>query len=137
MGIEHTAPRSKHLIGVASDDYRCVRFLCEKPRHTSQRQRTPANVTISAAEVATRGAAVSQLLGVGSSESRAVLFFLHANPQDPRVKRAYERSVASYKASAALFTPPIESVEIPYEGTTIPGYFHPADSSGTPRKTLV
>ena len=28
-------------------------------------------------------------------------------------------------------------MEIPYEGTTIPGYFHPADSSGTPRKTLV
>ena len=68
---------------------------------------------------------------------RSAEFFLHANPQDPRVKRAYERSVASYKASAALFAPPIESLEIPYEGTTIPGYFHPADSSGTPRKTLV
>jgi pimeloyl-ACP methyl ester carboxylesterase len=68
---------------------------------------------------------------------RSAEFFLHANPQDARVKRAYERSVACYKASAALFTPPIESVEIPYEGTTIPGYFHPADSSGTPRKTLV
>lgn len=68
---------------------------------------------------------------------RSAEFFLHADPQDPRVKRAYERSVGCYKASAALFTPAIEPVEIPYEGTTIPGYFHPADSSGTPRKTLV
>jgi len=68
---------------------------------------------------------------------RSAEFFLHANPQDPRVKHAYERSVACYKASAALFTPAIEPVEIPYEGTTIPGYFHPAHSSGTPRKTLV
>ena len=68
---------------------------------------------------------------------RSAEFFLHAHPDDPRVKRAYERSVASYKASAALFTPAIEPVEIPYEGTTIPGYFHPAESSGTPRKTLV
>ena len=63
--------------------------------------------------------------------------FFHANPDDPRVKRAFERSVASYKAAAALFTPAIEAVEIPCEGTTLPGYFHPADSSGTPRPTLV
>ena len=72
-----------------------------------------------------------------SSYYRSAEFFLHANPDDPRVKRAYERSVASYQASAALFTPAIEPVEIPYEGTTLPGYFHPADDSGTPRKTLV
>jgi alpha-beta hydrolase superfamily lysophospholipase len=72
-----------------------------------------------------------------SSYYRSAEFFLHANPGDPRVKRAYERSVASYQASAALFTPAIEPVEIPYEGTTLPGYFHPADDSGTPRKTLV
>jgi len=71
-----------------------------------------------------------------SSYYRSAEFFLHANPDDPRVKRAYERSVASYQASAALFTPAIEPVEIPYEGTTLPGYFHPADDSGTPRKTL-
>jgi pimeloyl-ACP methyl ester carboxylesterase len=68
---------------------------------------------------------------------RSAEFFLHADPQDPRVRRAYERSVACYKASAALFEPAIEPVEIPYEGTTIPGYFHQADNTGTPRKTLV
>ena len=68
---------------------------------------------------------------------RSAEFFLHANPQDPRVKRAYERSVASYEVAAGLFTPAIEPVEIPYEGTTLPGYFHPVDNSGTPRKTLV
>ncbi len=68
---------------------------------------------------------------------RSAEFFLHANPQDPRMKRAYERSLACYRAAAALFTPAIEAVEIPYEGTTIPGYFHPADNSATPRKTLV
>jgi Alpha/beta hydrolase family len=68
---------------------------------------------------------------------RSAEFFLHANPADPRVKRAFERSVGSYKAAAALFTPAIAALEIPYEGTTLPAYFHPADSSGTPRKTLV
>jgi predicted alpha/beta-fold hydrolase len=62
---------------------------------------------------------------------------LRANPNDPRVKRAFERSVASYKAAAALFTPAIDAVEIPYEGTTLPGYFHAAVDSGTPHPTLV
>jgi len=64
-------------------------------------------------------------------------FFLHGNPKDPRIKHAYERSTACYKAAAALFTPAIEPVEIPYEGTTLQGYFHPADSSGKPRPTLL
>jgi hypothetical protein len=72
-----------------------------------------------------------------SNYYRSADFFLHAHPDDPRVKRAFEQSTACYKQAAALFTPPIEPVEIPYEGTTIPGYFHPADASGAPRKTLI
>jgi alpha-beta hydrolase superfamily lysophospholipase len=68
---------------------------------------------------------------------RSAEFFLHANANDPRVKRAFERSTACYCEAAALFSPAIELVEIPYEGTTLTGNFHPADSSGTPRKTLL
>jgi hypothetical protein len=68
---------------------------------------------------------------------RSAEFFLHANPDDPRVTRAYQRSVACYKAAAGLFTPGIESVEIPYEGTTLPGYFHSSDTSGRPRPTIL
>jgi dienelactone hydrolase len=64
-------------------------------------------------------------------------FFLHANAEDPRVKRAYLRSVACYKASSALFAPAIEPLEIPYEGTTLPGYFHSPDTSGKPRPTIL
>lgn len=63
---------------------------------------------------------------------RASEFFLHANPQDPRVRRAYERSVACYRAAAALHDPVIEPVEIPYEGTTLPGYFHRAGEGARP-----
>src|SRR3954471_21898052 len=72
-----------------------------------------------------------------SSYYRSAEFFLHAHPNDPRVKRAFERTTACYKQAAALFTPAIEPVEIPYQGTTLPGYFHPAESSGAPRKTLI
>jgi pimeloyl-ACP methyl ester carboxylesterase len=72
-----------------------------------------------------------------SNYYRSSEFFLHGTPDDPRVTRAYERSVACYRASAALFTPAIEALEIPYEGTTLPGYFHSPDPSGQPRPTIL
>ena len=66
---------------------------------------------------------------------RSAEFFLHANADDPRVKRAFELSTACYRQAAALFTPVIEPVKIPFEGTTLTGYFHHADDSDAPRKT--
>ena len=72
-----------------------------------------------------------------SSYYRSAEFLLHANPDDPRVKHAYERSVACYKSAAALFTPAIVPLEIPYEGTTLPGYFHSPDTSGRRRPTIL
>jgi pimeloyl-ACP methyl ester carboxylesterase len=72
-----------------------------------------------------------------SNYYRSSEFFLHADPNDPRVKHAYERSVACYKSAAALSAPAIEPLEIPYEGTTLPGYFHSPDTSGRPRPTIL
>ena len=72
-----------------------------------------------------------------SNYYRSSEFFLHANPDDPRVKRAYERSTVCYRAAAPLFAPTIEPIEIPYEGTTLPGYFHSPDTSGRPRPTVL
>jgi hypothetical protein len=64
-------------------------------------------------------------------------FFLHGNPKDPRITRAYQLSVDCYKRCAKLHEPLIEPVEIPYEKTTLPGYFHHADKTGEPRPTLI
>jgi dienelactone hydrolase len=64
-------------------------------------------------------------------------FFLHADPKDPRIERAYRLSVDCYKRSAVLRDPPIEPIEIPYERTTLPGYLHRPDKSGRPRPTLI
>jgi len=72
-----------------------------------------------------------------SNYYRSSEFFLHANPKDPRVSRAYRRSVDSYKQAAQLFDPPIEPVEIPYEHTTLPGYLHRPDRSSRPRPLLI
>lgn len=72
-----------------------------------------------------------------SNYYRSSEFFLHANPADPRVTRAYRRSVDSYKAAAKLWDVPIEPVEIPYEGKTLPGYLHRVDTSSRPRPLLI
>ena len=64
-------------------------------------------------------------------------FFLHGNPRDPRITSAYQKSVECYTASAKLFDPPIEPVEIPYENTTLPGYFHRVDHSERKRPLLI
>jgi dienelactone hydrolase len=68
---------------------------------------------------------------------RASEFFLHANAEDPRIGNAYRKSVECYEACARLFDPPIEPVEIPYEHTTLPGYFHRVDRSAHRRPTII
>jgi pimeloyl-ACP methyl ester carboxylesterase len=64
-------------------------------------------------------------------------FFLHGNPRDPRVARAYRLCTDNYRRAGSLFEVPIIPVNIPYEGTHLPGYFHGQDQSGKPRRTLI
>jgi alpha-beta hydrolase superfamily lysophospholipase len=71
---------------------------------------------------------------------RAAEFFLHGNPDDPRIDHAYNLARDCFRAAAALFDPPIEPVEIPYEGTVLHGYFYRAagsDSDTGPRPTMI
>jgi dienelactone hydrolase len=72
-----------------------------------------------------------------SNYYRSSEFFLHGNPRDPRIALAYKGAVGSYKACAGLFDPPIEPVEIPYESTTLPGYFHRPDLTREPHATVI
>ena len=71
-------------------------------------------------------------------------FFLHTNPQDPRIIETWQKSVDSFKKAAQLFVPyKVEFVEIPYEGTSIPGCFYKVDDNDTsspsskPKPTLI
>lgn len=68
---------------------------------------------------------------------RASEFFLHGSPKDPRIGNAYRKSVGCYESCARFFIPPIEPVEIPYEHTTLPGYFHRVDHSGRRRPMVI
>ena len=52
--------------------------------------------------------------------------FLLMDPEDQRIQTTWGGSRDCFGNAARLFSPPIESVEIPYEGTTLPGYFYHA-----------
>jgi pimeloyl-ACP methyl ester carboxylesterase len=62
---------------------------------------------------------------------------LFAAPVDARLVAAFDREAEAFRKAAALMTPAVEAVEIPFEGTSLPGYFHRADESGRPRPTLI
>ncbi|WP_214416491.1 alpha/beta hydrolase family protein [Sphaerisporangium fuscum] len=72
-----------------------------------------------------------------SNYYRCAEFFLHGDAADARILHAYDASVACFRQAAALFTPAVEPVEIPYEGGVLPGYLYRADDSGAPRPTVV
>lgn len=72
-----------------------------------------------------------------SSYYRTAFIFLYRAPVDPRAVAALDRHREAFGLAAALHTPPIEPVAIPYEDTTLPGWFYRVDGSGTPRKTLL
>src|SRR5918911_3181676 len=66
--------------------------------------------------------------------------FLLVDPTDPRIQITWEKSKECYRKAATLFSPPFEPIEIPYEGTVLPGYFHRVENDGHgngPRPTLI
>jgi pimeloyl-ACP methyl ester carboxylesterase len=69
--------------------------------------------------------------------------FLLIDPKDPRIQTTWGSSKDCFNKAAELFFSPLfERVEIPYEGTTLPGYFYKVNDddyrkSTIPRPTLI
>jgi pimeloyl-ACP methyl ester carboxylesterase len=72
-----------------------------------------------------------------SNYYRTAEFFLHVDPRDPRILATWQLSRDCFAAAARLFCPPGEAVEIPFENTTLPGYFYRPDDTTSPRPTLI
>jgi alpha-beta hydrolase superfamily lysophospholipase len=72
-----------------------------------------------------------------ASYFRASFIFLYGSPVDPRLVEAFDRQAEAFRQAAARLPFPAEPVAIPYEGTTLPGYFYRVDESGAPRPTLI
>ena len=72
-----------------------------------------------------------------STYFRMAEFYLHGNPDDPRIISESRAPQQAYAKAAELIGPTWERIEIPYEGTTLPGYFYKVDDSGKPRPTFI
>lgn len=72
-----------------------------------------------------------------STYCRSSYFPLYARPIDPRLVAAFDKEAEAFAKAAALMDPPGQPLEIPFEGTTLPGYLFTVDGSGTQRPTIV
>lgn len=71
-----------------------------------------------------------------STYYRMAEFYLHTNPADPRILQTFHCCRDTF-AEAAKFSPTWHQVEIPYDDTTLQGWFYVVDTSGEPRPTLI
>lgn len=68
---------------------------------------------------------------------RTAEFFLHKNPQDPRILQSWQKSRDTFLKAMELDPVSMEVVVIPYEDTTIPGYYYTVDDGGKKRPLLI
>ncbi|MBU1695043.1 MAG: prolyl oligopeptidase family serine peptidase [Verrucomicrobia bacterium] len=68
---------------------------------------------------------------------RTAEFFLHTNPEDPRIVTVSKKGRDCFIKAAQLAEHPIQPVEIPFEGASLPGYFCLVDNSGAERPLLI
>lgn len=67
----------------------------------------------------------------------AALYFVLGTTQPNREEATYRAMQQQWDTATQLFDPAFERVAIPYEGTTLPGYFMTPDSSGKARPTVI
>ena len=72
-----------------------------------------------------------------SNYYRTAEFFIHQDPDDPRILELSSKSCECFQKAGELFQPKFEVLEIPYENTTLPAYFIKVDDSSQPRPTIV
>jgi len=56
---------------------------------------------------------------------------------DPRLRAAFTRQIDAFDRGLALRDPPVVPARIPFENTTLPGYFFPADGRAAERRPLL
>jgi pimeloyl-ACP methyl ester carboxylesterase len=100
---------------------------------TATRVRSVADASLAAGDrVGARGAYFR-----ASNYFRTANIFALEKGSLPLLRAGYANEVASFRAGAALLDLPPEIVAIPYEGTTLPGYFFRAADDAKPRPTLI
>ena len=72
-----------------------------------------------------------------SNYYRAAEFYLHGDPSDPRIIELSRGGRDCFAKALRLGGTRFETLEIPYEGTLLPGIFYPAGASDRPAGTLI
>lgn len=72
-----------------------------------------------------------------SNYYRAAEFYLHENPNDPKIDELYNASMECFSYVIKLNKPSIEVVEIPYEDTVLPGHYYKLENSNEPKPVLI
>jgi len=72
-----------------------------------------------------------------SSYFRTAGVMLMGLPVDPRLVESNASQTDAFRRGAAFLASPPELLEIPYEGTTLPGYFFRVNGDPRPRPTLI
>ena len=62
---------------------------------------------------------------------------LYRTPVDPRLVAAFRKQIAAFDAGLALLPRPVAPLRIPFEGTTLPAYFLPAEGRESETRPLV
>jgi cephalosporin-C deacetylase-like acetyl esterase len=60
-----------------------------------------------------------------------------ALPTDPRFDGYWRKSVACFQQAGALFNPPIQTLEVPFEGRPLAAYYWRPDTSRDTRPTII
>lgn len=72
-----------------------------------------------------------------SNYYRAATFFMYDTPPDRRLRQIYDKHCQSFAQAIPFFDYPVEPAEIPYEQSTLVGYFYKTDSKPTPRPVII
>ncbi len=81
-------------------------------------------------------------VSAGEAYLRAANYYMaalhrHPEPKDPEVQQMAEQSVPCFIKALELLSIPAQPVEIPYEGTTLPGYFFRSPIAGERAPVLI
>ncbi|RQH00847.1 alpha/beta hydrolase family protein [Natrarchaeobius oligotrophus] len=68
---------------------------------------------------------------------RSAYFFRRRDLDDPDLLRAWRRQRECFREAIPLFEHRGEVVDVPFDGTTLPGYFFAPDASKRPRPTVI
>ncbi len=92
---------------------------------------------------ADRSVATGHRAGARQAYLRAIVYYaigyhsLYGSPMQPALLTGFSRQTAAFTKAAALADPPGEPIEIPYEGTTLPGWLFRPTSNPEPTPLLI